>query len=252
MCIITGIGQPGPTLKSIPHCISEVTSGTLHNTWEMPLGKPLTQAFFARDSVVVAKELIGCRLVHRLDDGERLVVRLVEVEAYRGDGKDEASHAHSGLSERNQTMFGPAGRLYVYRSYGVHTCVNVVCAVPGRAAAVLLRGAEPLAGHSRMRSFRGLPEGSDARLLTRGPGRLGQALGLRLEHDGASLLRPPLTLHPPEAGSPKPRVEAGPRVGITKSAELPFRFFETENAWVSPFRAGRRPAGRSKPEKPPR
>ncbi len=215
----------------------------------MPLGKPLPQAFFARDSVLVAEELIGCRLVHRLDDGERLVVRLVEVEAYRGDGSDAASHAHSGQSERNKTMFGPAGRLYAYRSYGIHICVNVVCSVPGRAAAVLLRGAEPLAGLSRMRTLRGLDPESDARLLTRGPGRLGQALGLRLTHDGTSLLRAPLTVHPPEIGSPKPAVEAGPRVGITKSEELPFRFFETDSPWVSPFRAGRLRADRDKRQK---
>lgn len=216
----------------------------------MPLGKPLTQAFFARDSVVVAKELIGCRLVHRLPDGERLTVRLVEVEAYRGDGSDAASHAHSGPSDRNRTMFGPAGRLYVYRSYGIHTCVNVVCAGPGRAAAVLLRGAEPVEGLDRMRALRGLPADAGPRLLTRGPGRLGQALGLRLDQDGTTLLRAPLTLHPPEADSPLPLVESGPRVGITKAASLPFRFFEKGNLWVSPFRPGRTPAARGVPVVP--
>jgi DNA-3-methyladenine glycosylase len=204
----------------------------------MPLGKPLPKAFFARDPVAVARDLIGCRLVHRLDDGERLIVRLVEVEAYKGDGSDAASHAHSGPTARNQTMFGPPGRLYAYRSYGIHTCVNVVCASPGRAAAVLLRGAEPLRGLDRMRALRGLHEDTDPRLLTRGPGRLGEALGLRLEHDGTSLLRPPLTLHPPGREAAEVRVEAGPRVGISKSIELPFRFFEAGNPWVSLYRAG--------------
>ncbi|MFK7894824.1 MAG: DNA-3-methyladenine glycosylase [Myxococcota bacterium] len=205
----------------------------------MPLGKPLPQAFFARDSVIVAQELIGCRFVHRLEDGERLVVRIVEVEAYRGDGSDAASHAHGGETPRNQTMFGPAGRLYVYRSYGIHTCVNVVCATPGYAAAVLLRGAEPLEGQGRMRALRGLAADAKEPALTRGPGRLGQAMGLRLDQDGVSLLRPPLTLHAPPSGEPAARVESGPRVGITKAAALPYRFFEADSPFVSPFRAGK-------------
>lgn len=206
----------------------------------MPLDRPLSQRFYARDSRRVAADLIGCRIVHRLDGGERLVVRITEVEAYLGDGSDPASHAHSGQTDRNRTMFGPAGRLYAYRSYGIHTCVNVVCQRAGRAAAVLLRAAEPLEGHQRMRGLRGL--GIDARptLITVGPGRLAQALGLRLEDDGRSLLRCPLTLHPPDARKPRIGIAQGPRVGITKAAELPYRFFESEGPWVSAFRPGGR------------
>jgi DNA-3-methyladenine glycosylase len=135
-------------------------------------------------------------------------------------------------------MFGPAGRLYAYRSYGIHTCVNVVCGTTGAAAAVLLRAAEPLEGLDRMRALRGLAPGAPAREIARGPGRLAQALGLGLEHDGVSLLRPPLSLHPPGADTGPSRVERGPRVGITKAADLPYRFCEAESPWVSAFRRG--------------
>ena len=204
----------------------------------MRLGKALPQRFYARDSRSVAAELIGCRLAHRLGNRERLVVRITEVEAYLGDGSDPASHAHCGPTERNQTMFGPAGRLYAYRSYGIHTCVNVVCEVDGRAAAVLLRAAEPIEGHDLMRRLRGLSEAAKPALIAVGPGRLAQALGLQLEDDGQSLLRAPLTLHPPDPDAEPARVECGPRVGISKAADLPYRFFESDSPWVSKFRRG--------------
>jgi DNA-3-methyladenine glycosylase len=216
--------------------VSEI--GPFPDTGPMPLGPPLRQAFYARDSRIVAADLIGCRLVHRLPDGLRLVVRIVEVEAYRGDGSDPASHAHRGPTPRNATMFGPAGRLYAYRSYGIHTCVNVVCGETGKASAVLLRAAEPLGGLSRMRELRGLAPQSRPELLARGPGRLASALGLVLLDDGRSLLRAPLTLHPREAATRAPSVGRGPRVGITKAADLPDRFFERNSPWVSPFRSG--------------
>ena len=203
-----------------------------------PLGKPLRQTFYARDCRVVAAELIGCRLVRRFESGERVVIRLVEVEAYLGDGSDPASHAHAGPTPRNQTMFGPAGRLYAYRSYGIHTCINVVCGVAGRATAVLLRAAEPLEGLARMRAFRGLAPDAPSESIARGPGRLAQALGLGLDDDGHSLLRPPLSLHAPASGVAKIRLERGPRVGITKACRLPYRFFEADSRWVSPFRSG--------------
>jgi DNA-3-methyladenine glycosylase len=204
----------------------------------VPLAKPLPQSFYARDCRVVAAELIGCRLVRRFDSGDRLIIRLVEVEAYLGDGSDAASHAHRGLTPRNRTMFGPAGRLYAYRSYGIHTCVNIVCATPGRAAAVLLRAAEPLEGLARMRALRGLPRDAKKELIARGPGRLAEALGLGLDHDGQSLLRAPLTLHAPSPRAAEIHVEQGPRVGITKASALPYRFFEANCPWVSPFRMG--------------
>jgi DNA-3-methyladenine glycosylase len=146
-------------------------------------------------------------------------------------------------------MFGPAGRLYAYRSYGIHTCVNVVCGEPGQASAVLLRAGEPLEGLSRMRKFRGLAARSKAELIARGPGRLAAALGLELRDDGCSLLQGPLTLHAPEDSAWVGSVERGPRVGITKSADLLDRFFESNSRWVSHFRSGTkirraRPSGR--------
>ena len=210
----------------------------LPDTSSVPLAKPLPQSFYARDCRVVATELIGCRLVRRFNSGDRLVLRLVEVEAYLGDGSDAASHAHRGLTPRNRTMFGPAGRLYAYRSYGIHTCINVVCATRGRAAAVLLRAAEPLEGLARMRTLRGLSPDAKKELIARGPGRLAEALGLGLDHDGQSLLRAPLTLHAPSPRAAEIHVEQGPRVGITKASALPYRFFEANCPWVSPFRSG--------------
>jgi DNA-3-methyladenine glycosylase len=186
----------------------------------------------------VAADLIGCRLVHRLDSGERLSVRLVEVEAYLGDGSDPAAHSHRGPTPRNQTMFGPPGRLYAYRIYGLHTCVNVVCGTGDQAAAVLLRAAEPLGGLPEMQRRRGLDPESDPRLIARGPARLAQALGLSLEHDGQSLLRGALTIHPPDAEAAPGRLATGPRVGISQARNLPYRFFESESPWVSSFRPG--------------
>jgi DNA-3-methyladenine glycosylase len=205
----------------------------------MPLAKPLRKAFYARDSRTVAADLIGCRLVHRLESGERLVVRLVEVEAYLGDGSDAAAHSHRGPTPRNRTMFGPPGRLYAYRSYGIHTCVNVVCGAPGQAAAVLLRAGEPLEGLDRMRSLRGLPRGARPARIAAGPGRLAEALGLRLDHDGLSLLAAPLTIHPPDPDATRTiLIDAGPRVGISKATDLPYRYCERDSPWLSTFRSG--------------
>jgi DNA-3-methyladenine glycosylase len=216
----------------------------------MLLGAPLRQAFYARDSRIVASELIGCRLVHRRPDGSRLILKLVEVEAYRGDGSDPASHAHSGQTPRNQTMFGPAGRLYAYRSYGIHTCVNVVCGESGNASAVLLRAGEPLDGLPHMRELRGLAADAKELFIARGPGRLAAALGLELVDDGRSLLQGTLTLHAREPSQPAPRVLRGPRVGISKAAELADRFFEADSRWVSAFRSGKQTKARSSAIRP--
>ena len=207
---------------------------------------PLSRDFYARGSREVARDLIGCRLVHRLPDGERLMLRLVEVEAYLGDGSDPASHAHRGPTARNRAMFGPAGRLYAYRSYGIHTCVNVVCGATGEASAVLLRAGEPVQGAARMCSLRGLAVGADPRRIASGPGRFAEALGLSLENDGHSLLRGALTIWPRSADAAQPHIETGPRVGITKASDLPYRYFDSGSACVSPFRSGgrkRKPSG---------
>jgi DNA-3-methyladenine glycosylase len=144
------------------------------------LGRP----FFERDALEVAPDLIGCVLVHGSPEGTASV-RLVETEAYRGP-HDPGSHGYRGMTPRTEVMFGPPGRLYVYLSYGVHWCANIVTGRDGHCQAVLLRAGEPLEGLELMRARRGhLPD----RLLASGPGRLAQALGLNKRHNGATLLR---------------------------------------------------------------
>jgi len=203
-------------------------------------GARLTRAFFARPATEVARDLIGAILLHRLPDGRQVGGRLVEVEAYLGDGSDPSAHSHAGPTPRNKTMFGPPGRLYAYRSYGVHTCVNVVCERESVGAAVLLRALEPQGDLAAMRELRGLALDANPRVLARGPGRLGQAMGFTLEHDGTNLLRGSVALYAPAHRTRRARVAVGPRVGITKAADLPYRFFEPDSPWVSPFRSGKR------------
>jgi DNA-3-methyladenine glycosylase len=147
--------------------------------------KRLTRSFYERDALEVARDLIGCVFVHRLPEGD-IAVRLVETEAYRG-AEDPGSHGFRGMTPRTRTMFGPPGRLYVYFTYGMHWCVNVVCARDGVCQAVLLRAGEPLEGAEAMRVLRGGV--AKDRLLASGPARLAQAMGISKPHDGASLLR---------------------------------------------------------------
>lgn len=175
------------------------------------MGVSLDHSFFARSVHEVAPDLIGCTL---LVDG--VGGKIVEVEAY--DGQDPASHGYRGRTVRNRSMFGPAGRAYIYRSYGIHWCLNLVCEEEGAAAAALVRALEPTHGLDEMRARRGL---DDVRLLCAGPGRLCQALGLSGEHDGLPLDRPPFVLLPADEQT---QVVAGPRVGITRAAELPWRY----------------------------
>jgi DNA-3-methyladenine glycosylase len=151
--------------------------------------------------------------------------RIVEVEAYHQD--DPASHSFSGPTPRNGVMFGPPGHLYVYRSYGIHWCANVVCDAPGTGAAVLLRALEPTHELDVMRERRQL---TDARLLCSGPGRLTQALGITRAHDGASLLEAPFTLLPPATAV---AVERTTRIGITRATEQPWRYVERGSTWSS-------------------
>jgi DNA-3-methyladenine glycosylase len=176
--------------------------------------------FFERAADLVARELVGWTL---LVDGVGGVI--VETEAYGPD--DPASHAYGGQSARNATMFGPAGRLYVYRSYGIHWCANVVCAEAGVGAAVLLRALEPTAGTDVMRVRRGV---DDERLLAAGPGRLTQALGITGAHDGFDLGGAPFALTPPDAAID---VVESRRVGITRAVELPWRYSLAGSTFVS-------------------
>ena len=151
--------------------------------------------------------------------------RIVEVEAYAAD--DPASHSYRGPTRRTEVMFGTPGRLYVYRSYGLHWCANVVCEETGRGAAVLLRALEPTHGLDTMRARRAV---ADARLLCAGPGRLTQALALTLEHNGADVTLPPFELVPPVEPA---AVERTPRIGITKAVEKPWRYVEAGSSWAS-------------------
>jgi DNA-3-methyladenine glycosylase len=150
--------------------------------------------------------------------------RIVEVEAYDGD---EASHAYRGPTARNEVMFGRPGRLYVYRSYGIHWCVNVVCGPQGHGAAVLIRALEPTHGLATMRERRGV---DDDRQLCSGPGKLTQALGIDRAHDGLVADEPPFSLLAPAAPV---EWEQTARVGITRATELPWRFVERDSRWIS-------------------
>jgi DNA-3-methyladenine glycosylase len=180
----------------------------------------LGREFFARSVHEVAPELVGATLLVDGDGG-----RIVEVEAY--DAGDPASHGYRGRTSRNRAMFGPPGHAYVYRSYGVHWCLNLVCGPEGSAEAVLVRALEPLAGIERMRARRGVePE----RLLCAGPGRLCQALGVTGQLDGLPLDRAPFALRG-AAGAVD--VVAGPRVGITRATELPWRYGLAGSRFVS-------------------
>ena len=147
--------------------------------------KRLTKSFYARDALVVARDLIGCLFVHEHSEG-RVGVRLVEVEAYRGP-EDPGSHGYRGVTPRTRVMYGPPGRLYVYFTYGMHWCANIVCGPDGTCSAVLLRAGEPIVGLDLMQLRR--PLARNQRQLTSGPARLCQAMGIDKAHNGASLLR---------------------------------------------------------------
>ncbi|MDT3379981.1 DNA-3-methyladenine glycosylase [Labrys neptuniae] len=168
-------------------------------------------AFYRRDVLAVAEDLIGMTL---LVDGVGGVI--VETEAY--DRDDPASHTFRGPTPRNAVMFGPPGHIYIYLSYGMHWCANIVSGEPGRASAVLLRALEPTVGLDRMAQRRGLDKPT---LLCSGPGRLCQALGLTGSQNGLALTQPPLELL---RRSHEPPIVSGPRIGISKAVERPWRF----------------------------
>ena len=193
----------------------------------------LGREFFARSVHELAPALIGCTF---LADG--VGGRIVEVEAY--DAEDPASHGYRGETARNRSMFGPPGHAYVYRSYGIHWCLNLVCAGAGTAEAVLVRALEPTDGIDAMRERRRL---EDVRLLCAGPGRLCQALGITQEADGLPLDRPPFSLL---ACDSEVEVVTGPRIGITRAAGAPWRYGLAGSRFVSrPFSRARRTRERS-------
>ena len=177
------------------------------------MGKPprLRRAFFDRSVHDVAPELIGAML---LVNGVGGVI--VEVEAYHHT--DPAAHSYNGETERNRVMFGPPGFAYVYRSYGIHWCLNFVCEAAGSASAVLIRALEPTHGLPLMRRRRGL---SETRALCSGPGKLAQALGVTIKHNGLALDRAPFELR---ARNAAPEIATGARIGISKAVEHPWRY----------------------------
>jgi DNA-3-methyladenine glycosylase len=189
------------------------------------LAEPLGADFFDRSVHTVARDLIGCRLFFAGCGGT-----IVETESYERD--DPACHAYVGLTDRTEVLFGPPGRAYVYLSYGIHSLLNFVAEPEGEAAAVLIRALEPTAGLEQMRARRG--ERPDRELCS-GPGKLTEALGIGLEQNRADLSRDPFRLLPPEQGH-APEVLTGPRIGITKAVEQPWRFCAAGNPYVSkPF-----------------
>ena len=175
------------------------------------LGKPLKRAFFGRSVLEVAPNLIGVTL---LVDGVGGII--VEVEAYHHS--EPAAHSFNGPTPRNQVMFGPPGFIYVYRSYGIHWCVNFVCEKEGSASAVLIRALEPTHGIATMRRRRGL---HDERTLCSGPGRLTEALAITHRHNGLALDAPPFALY---ARTGKVDIVTGVRIGLTKAVDLPWRY----------------------------
>lgn len=201
--------------------------GPLHQSAAADAEHPIGASFFARDPVTVARALIGILL---LVDGIGGII--VETEAY--DRDDAASHSFAGPTRRNGAMFGPAGRAYVYRSYGIHWCFNVVCGEAGRGSAVLVRALAPTHGVEIMRSRRGV---QDVRTLCSGPGRLTQALSISIEHDSRSLFAAPFALAPGETTVAPDDVLCGLRIGISRAVDRPWRFGLKGSAYLSrPFR----------------
>jgi DNA-3-methyladenine glycosylase len=186
--------------------------------------RKLTRKFFDRSVHEVAPDLIGATLLFNGAGGV-----IVEVEAYHHT--DPAAHSFNGPTARNAVMFGPPGFAYVYRSYGIHWCVNAVCEPKGSASAVLIRALQPTHGIAAMKRRRGV---EDERLLCSGPGRLCEALGITRDHDGLALDRAPFELY---GRSGECDLAIGPRIGITKAADLPWRFGLKDSRYLSkPFR----------------
>jgi DNA-3-methyladenine glycosylase len=180
----------------------------------------LRRSFFARSVHEVAPDLIGVTL---LVDG--VGGRIVEVEAY--DQEDPASHGYRGRTPRTESMFGPPGHAYVYRSYGIHWCLNLVCAEEGVPEAALIRALEPTKGIEAQRRRRGV---EDVRALCSGPGKLCQALAITRDHDGLPLDRPPFRL---EQRTTAPEIVTAPRIGLTRATELSWRYLEAGSPYVS-------------------
>ena len=187
------------------------------------VGEQLSEEFFARSVHDVARDLIGCTLLHGDCGGV-----IVETESYERD--DPACHAYVGRTARNEVLFGPPGRAYVYLSYGVHGLLNAVAEPDGDAAAVLIRALEPTTGVDAMRRRRGRERSEE---LCSGPGKLTEALGVGLKDNGVSLGAPPFAVTEPDAEWLRVEVAIGPRIGISKAVEYPWRFCAAGSRFVS-------------------
>lgn len=188
---------------------------------------PLARSFYLRPARLVARDLLGCVLVSRR--GRALTAgRIVETEAYLGP-EDGASHAAFRPGSR-WLFYGPGGVAYVFLNYGTHCCLNAIAGPAGTPGCVLIRALEPLRGHPVMARRRGVP--ATARRLASGPGNLTRALGVTLRDNGGDLTRPPLTIEPDRARG-RVSIASGPRIGITRAAELPLRFWIAGNPFVS-------------------
>jgi DNA-3-methyladenine glycosylase len=188
----------------------------------------LDRSFFARPSLEVAPELLGCIFVHGA-----VAVRLSEVEAYDGVN-DPGSHAFNGMTPRNEVMFGPPGHLYVYFTYGMHWCANLVCGAPGQAGAVLLRAGEVVAGVDVARARR--PAARSDRDLARGPARLAAALGLSRAENGTDACGPSSMRVLAGVHVDPALIRSGPRVGLARAADRPWRFWLAGDPTVSVYR----------------
>jgi DNA-3-methyladenine glycosylase len=191
----------------------------------------LPAAFYDRPVLDVAQDLVGCVVEHEGTAGV-----IVETEAYHHT--EPAAHSYVGLTPRTAVLYGAPGTAYIYRSYGIHALLNAVCEGPEVGAAVLIRALEPIEGIALMRERRGVARDVD---LANGPGKLTQALGIDLELNATTLMEGPILMHPREDGWAAPVLIAGPRVGITKAVELPWRFSAAGSRYVSrPWPAGLR------------
>jgi DNA-3-methyladenine glycosylase len=186
---------------------------------------PLPRHFYARPAVQVARDLLGAVLTHETPAG-RLSGRIVETEAYGGED-DPASHAYRGRTRRNSVMFGPSGYAYVYRSYGIHACLNAVAGPDGVAGAVLIRAVEPLEGINIMEQNRGGRRGFE---VCNGPGKLCQALDIGLDLNGEDLTAGPLHI---DSGVAPGAIESSGRIGLSQAQELRFRFYVARSPYVS-------------------
>ena len=199
-------------------------------TWAFasPTPEALPAGFYARPVVEVARELIGCVVEHAPGDEPPTSGVIVETEAYHE--LEPACHAFAGLTPRTRTLFGPPGRAYVYRSYGIHALLNAVCEPEGVGAAVLIRALQPLDGIAEMYARRAVAREEE---LCSGPGKLTQALGIELAENGGDLYKGPVFIRPRPSVWSEPGVVVDTRVGITKAVELPWRFCVAGNRHVS-------------------